>query len=104
MTRRRRIRPGRPGSERGDRGAGGPPPGRGRRPRGAPGDPAAVTQRSALELSRHDFRAGLADALRARALAPAVNKPFGVLVDALVELGRYGAAGRALQEMVDRHP
>jgi tetratricopeptide (TPR) repeat protein len=70
----------------------------------APGDPAALTQRSALELSRHDFRAGLADAERARAAAPAVNKPFGVLVDALVELGRYGDADRALQEMVDRHP
>jgi tetratricopeptide (TPR) repeat protein len=70
----------------------------------APSDPAALTQRSALALSRHDFRAGLADARRARALAPQVNKPFGVLVDALVELGRYGDAGRALQQMVDRHP
>jgi len=70
----------------------------------APGDPAALTQRSALELSRHDFRAGLHDARRARALAPAVDKPFGVLVDALVELGRYRAAGRALQRMVDRRP
>jgi tetratricopeptide (TPR) repeat protein len=70
----------------------------------APGDPAALTQRSALELSRHDFRDGLTDALRARTQAPAVNKPFGVLVDALVELGRYGAADRALQQMVDRHP
>ena len=70
----------------------------------APGDPAALTQRSALELSRHDFRDGLTDALRARAQAPQVNKPFGVLVDALVELGRYDAAGRALQQMVDRRP
>jgi tetratricopeptide (TPR) repeat protein len=69
-----------------------------------PGDAAALTQRSALELSRHDFRAGLADARRARAVAPAVNQPFGALVDALVELGRYDAAGRALQEMVDRKP
>ncbi|MEA2276435.1 MAG: hypothetical protein QOC78_1395 [Solirubrobacteraceae bacterium] len=70
----------------------------------SPSDPAALTQRSAVELSRHDFRAGLADAQRARALAPAVNKPFGVLVDALVELGRYDDAGRALQQMVNRHP
>jgi tetratricopeptide (TPR) repeat protein len=69
-----------------------------------PGDAAALTQRSALELSRHDFRDGLTDARRARAAAPSINQPFGVLVDALVELGRYDDAGRALQEMVDRDP
>jgi tetratricopeptide (TPR) repeat protein len=69
-----------------------------------PGDAGALTQRSALSLARHDFRAGLADARRARAAAPDVNKPFGVLVDALVELGRYRDAGRALQAMVDRRP
>jgi tetratricopeptide (TPR) repeat protein len=69
-----------------------------------PRDPAAITQRGALELSRHDFRGGLRDALAARRLAPQVDKPFGVLVDALVELGRYGQAERALQEMVDRKP
>ena len=32
-----------------------------------PADAGALTERSALELSRHDFRAGLRDALRARA-------------------------------------
>jgi len=69
-----------------------------------PHDAAALTQRGALELSRHDFRGGLRDALTARRLAPLVDKPFGVLVDALVELGRYGQAQRALQEMVDRKP
>ena len=69
-----------------------------------PDDAGALTQRSALELSRHDFRAGLRDALRARALAPAVIAPFGTVVDALVELGRYPQAGKALQEMVDRKP
>jgi tetratricopeptide (TPR) repeat protein len=69
-----------------------------------PRNAAAITQRGALELSRHDFRDGLRDALAARRLAPLVDKPFGVLVDALVELGRYGQAGRALQEMVDRRP
>src|SRR3954452_12607591 len=70
----------------------------------APGDPAALTERAALEASRHDFRAALRDALAARRAAPEVDKPFGVLVDALVELGRYRAAGAALQEMVDRKP
>jgi tetratricopeptide (TPR) repeat protein len=70
----------------------------------APGDPAALTERAALEASRHDFRASLRDALAARRAAPEVDKPFGVLVDALVELGRYRAAGAALEEMVDRRP
>ena len=70
----------------------------------APGDPAALTERGALALSRHDFRAALRDALAARRAAPDVDKPLGVLVDALVELGRYRSAGRALQEMVDRRP
>jgi tetratricopeptide (TPR) repeat protein len=69
-----------------------------------PDDAGALTQRSALELSRHDFRAGLRDALRARELAPTVIAPFGTVVDALVELGRYPQAERALQEMVDRKP
>jgi tetratricopeptide (TPR) repeat protein len=69
-----------------------------------PADAGALTERGALALSRHDFRAGLRDARAARRLAPEVDKPFGVLVDSLVELGRYGAAGRALQEMVDRKP
>src|SRR4051794_41160792 len=99
----------------------------GRALRLAPGDPAALTERAALEASRHDFRGALRDALGARHAAPAaprprasraarraapaprhaapaVDKPFGVLVDALVELGRYRAAGAALQEMVDRKP
>jgi tetratricopeptide (TPR) repeat protein len=70
----------------------------------APGDPAALTERAALAASRHDFRGALRDALAARRAAPAVDKPFGVLVDALVELGRYRSAGAALQEMVDRRP
>jgi tetratricopeptide (TPR) repeat protein len=69
-----------------------------------PADAGAITQRGALELSRHDFRGGLRDALLARRIAPQVDKPFGVLVDALVELGRYPEAGRALQQMVDRRP
>ena len=69
-----------------------------------PADPAALTERAALSLSRHDFRAGLRDARAARRASPELNRPFGVLVDALVELGRYRAAGHALQAMVDRKP
>jgi tetratricopeptide (TPR) repeat protein len=69
-----------------------------------PRDADALTQRGALRASRHDFRGALADAQAARRLEPAVTKPFGVLVDALVELGRYDQAGRALQDMIDRGP
>ena len=69
-----------------------------------PSDAGALTQRGALELSRHDFRSGLRDAQLARRIAPQVDRPFGVLVDALVELGRYREAGSALQQMVDRKP
>jgi tetratricopeptide (TPR) repeat protein len=70
----------------------------------APRDPGALTEQGALALARHDFRGGLRDARAARSAAPEANKPFGVLVDSLVELGRYRDAGRALQTMVDRKP
>ena len=69
-------------------------------PSGAP----ALTEAAALAAARHDFRAALALGRRARAAAPDVNAPYAVLVDALVELGRYDAAERALQQMIGRHP
>jgi tetratricopeptide (TPR) repeat protein len=64
----------------------------------------ALTERGTLRLSRHDFDGGLADGRRALALEPELAKPLGVVVDGLVELGRYRAAGRALQRFVDRKP
>ena len=70
----------------------------------APRDPGALTQRAVLELARHDFRAGLADAQRAHRIAPLVVLPYGAIVDGLVELGRYDEAHRVLQEMVDLKP
>lgn len=69
-----------------------------------PSNAGAYTARGALRLARHDFRGALRDGLRARKLAPEVVKPFGVVVDANVELGRYDAAGEALQRMVDSRP
>ena len=57
-----------------------------------------------LANARHDFRAGLRYGERARAAAPGVVKPYGVIVDAQVELGRYDAAERTLQRMVDLKP
>jgi tetratricopeptide (TPR) repeat protein len=70
-------------------------------------DPASLDARvgvGTLALARHDFRAALRDGRAARALAPASFAPFAVLVDAQVELGRYDAAQRTLQRMVDFKP
>ncbi len=57
-----------------------------------------------LALARHDFRGGLRYARRARRLAPELARPFSVLVDAQLELGRYKQAGRSLQQMIDLRP
>jgi tetratricopeptide (TPR) repeat protein len=66
--------------------------------------PALYTSLGTLALARHDFRAGLAYGLRAHELAPDVVRPLGVIVDAQIELGRYSAAGRTLQRMIDLKP
>ena len=65
---------------------------------------AAYTERGILRLARHDFRGALSDGRRARELGPELVKPFGVIVDANVELGRYEDAERALQRMVNLKP
>ncbi len=69
-----------------------------------PGDAGALVASAGLALSRHDFRAGLELARRARAARPRLLAPYPALVDALVELGRFGAAERTLQRMVDAKP
>jgi pentatricopeptide repeat protein len=67
-------------------------------------DAAALTAMGVLANARHDFSAALRFGERARAAAPNLAKPYGVIVDALVELGRYEAAEQALQRMVDMKP
>src|SRR3954469_9280479 len=69
-----------------------------------PRDAAAVTGMGTLALARHDFRGALGFGEGARRLAPFVVKPYGVVVDAEVELGRYSQAARTLQRMVDLQP
>ncbi|WP_259314226.1 tetratricopeptide repeat protein [Capillimicrobium parvum] len=69
-----------------------------------PRSPDALTAGGTLALARHDFRGALRLGEAARRAAPALVAPLGVVVDAQVELGRYGAAARTLQEMVDRKP
>lgn len=69
-----------------------------------PADPAELTEAAALAAGRHDFREAERLARRARSLAPDSLGAFPVLVDALVELGRYREAERTLQRMVDLKP
>ena len=69
-----------------------------------PRDAGALTAMGSLANARHDFTAGLRYGERARAAAPDAVKPYGVIVDAQVELGRYDAAERTLQRMVDLKP
>jgi tetratricopeptide (TPR) repeat protein len=69
-----------------------------------PSNAAALAGMGSLALGRHDFRAGLEYARRARAAAPDLVRFYGIEVDALVELGRYAEAERSLQKMVDLKP
>ena len=69
-----------------------------------PRDAAALTGMGVVAASRHDFLTALDYGRRARHAAPHVVRPYGVVVDSLIELGRYREAGRALQRMVDLKP
>ncbi len=69
-----------------------------------PGDPDALVSAASLALSRHDFRGGRSLAARAAAAQPAALAPLPLLVDARVELGRFGAAERTLQRLLDAKP
>ena len=69
-----------------------------------PKDPAELIEAAALAAGRHDFRAALQLATQARALQPETIAAFPVLVDALVELGRYDEAERTLQRFIDSRP
>jgi tetratricopeptide (TPR) repeat protein len=69
-----------------------------------PHDAGSLTGMGALALARHDFTGGLRYGMRAHAETPEVVRPYGVIVDAQIELGRYRDAARTLQTMVDRKP
>jgi len=58
----------------------------------------------ALDLARHDFATALRQGRRAASLDPYDADAYGVIGDALVELGRYRAAFDAIQTMVDTRP
>jgi tetratricopeptide (TPR) repeat protein len=64
----------------------------------------AVVVSGTLALARHDFAGALKLGEQAHALAPELAAPYAVLVDSMIELGRYREAGRTLQTWVDIKP
>lgn len=64
----------------------------------------AVLGLGALALARHDFEAALEHGRHAEALNPYSADVYGVIGDALLELGRYDEAIEAFQTMVDTRP
>ena len=69
-----------------------------------PNELTATLGKGTLALARHDFQAGLDLAQRARRLAPDLVRPYAVLADAQIELGRYAAAAGSLERMAALKP
>jgi tetratricopeptide (TPR) repeat protein len=72
--------------------------------RAAEDDPLAVVGRGSLALSRHRFREALVLGRLAVALAPDTARGYGILGDALVEVGRYREAFGAFDRMASLRP
>ena len=69
-----------------------------------PRDARAVTGLGTLAANKHQFARALHYGREARRMNPASLAPYPVMVDALIELGRYDEAGRTLQRMIDLKP
>jgi tetratricopeptide (TPR) repeat protein len=70
----------------------------------APRDLLATSGLGSLALSRHRFREALALGRRARTISPTTARNYGVIGDALVELGRYDGAFAAFDRMAEMRP
>jgi tetratricopeptide (TPR) repeat protein len=70
----------------------------------SPGDYDALTALGSLQLSRHDFAGALETGRKAQRAIPDRAAAYGVVADALTELGRYDEAVEAVQRMVDLRP
>lgn len=68
------------------------------------GNPDALVGLGTLAAARHDFTTALSWARRAVREAPFDADAYGILGDAQLELGRYAAAFRSFQRMVDTRP
>ena len=64
----------------------------------------ALTSLATLQAAQHEFEAAVATARQALAINDFDATAYGVLADALTELGRYDEAAEALQRMVDVKP
>lgn len=64
----------------------------------------AVIGLGTLAMSRHHFRAGLRYGREATRLAPQLARPYALLIDAQVELGRYADARRSAERMIGIRP
>jgi tetratricopeptide (TPR) repeat protein len=67
-------------------------------------DADAVLGLGSLALIQHDFREALRRGRHAQTLLPGSSRPYGVVGDALVELGRYDEAFAAFERMVSLRP
>jgi tetratricopeptide (TPR) repeat protein len=70
-------------------------------------DPASIdglVGAGTLAGTRHDFAEQLRLGTEARGVAPDLARPLTVIADAQVELGRYPAAARTIQRLVDLKP
>jgi tetratricopeptide (TPR) repeat protein len=70
----------------------------------APNDLPATIGLGALALSKHEFRTALALGRRAVTLSPSTAAAYGVVGDALVELGRYEEGFETFNRMVSLKP
>ncbi len=68
------------------------------------GNAAAMIGMASLTSARHEFTTSLDWATRAQAVAPDTAAVYGVLDDALTQLGRYPEARTAAQRMLDLLP
>jgi tetratricopeptide (TPR) repeat protein len=64
----------------------------------------AVLGAGTLAGARHDFREQLRRGLEAHRLEPELAAPYTVMSDGQIELGRYQAAARTIQRLVDLKP
>jgi len=69
-----------------------------------PGDYASVSGMGMLALARHEFQEGLTWGEKAVQINATRPFAYGIVADALIELGRYQEAVDVLQKMVDLRP
>ncbi len=70
----------------------------------SPKDQTALTLRATLLLTNHRFREALNEAKRAQEAGPESPDLYGVMTDALVELGEYQDAVKVAQKMMNLRP